>query len=123
MLSLESILLRGPDGANTFLVETLTRYGAVNSSGLKDHAKGSGVSAVEVSAAIKRLEALGRICYKSGPRGSKLWRLVTLPNEARQPGQGTLPTLPAPCPARSEEGAGPCPPDVREFTELRVQDP
>ena len=54
------------------------------------------------------------INFEPGPHNSKLWGLATLPNEAGQARQGVLPTLPAPCPAGSEESARPCLPSIKE---------
>jgi hypothetical protein len=84
--------------ANTsdqFVEEQLTEHGRLNTSELKEIAKTvPGVSGADVSAALKRLAGVGRIDHEPGPRGSKFWYLLTLPENSRQGGQGTLPTLP-----------------------------
>lgn len=102
------------DNAEAFVIEQLEQHGSLTTSRLKELAKGTGISAVAVSGTIKRLDQRNRIAYEPGSRNSKHWHVVTLPKDSRQAGQGTLPTLPAPCPARSEQGAGPCPPLYEE---------
>lgn len=82
------------DRAERFVLDHLGRGTTLNTSELKELARGTGVSGAEVSYAIKRLETTGRIKYTPGHRGAKQWYIPTLPNESGQGGQGTLPRLP-----------------------------
>lgn len=106
------------DAADRFILENLRRYPGTNSTGLKELAKGTGISAVEVSAAIRRLEAVGKIDFEPGPRNAKEWHLTdeadpaekSSARSARYPADpaGTLPgkveDKAAPCPSYKEEG-------------------
>lgn len=103
------------DAADQFILESLRRYPGTNSTGLKELAKGTGLSAVEVSAAIRRLEAVGKIEYEDGPRNAKEWHLTdpaekSSARSARYPAHsaGTLPSKveddAEPCPSYEEEG-------------------
>ena len=93
------------DEAERFILSQLERYEPVNSSGLKDAAKGTGITAIEISNGIRRLHAVGKIDFEKGPKNSKNWRRATLPKESRQSGQGTLPSLPGACRATTGESA------------------
>lgn len=106
------------DAADQFVLKTLRRHPGTNSTGLKDAAKGTGISAVEVSASIRRLEAVGKIDYEPGPRNAKKWHLTdkadlaekSSARSARYPADpaGTLPgeveDEAEPCPSYIEEG-------------------
>jgi len=62
--------------AEAFVETNLGQYGTLNSSALKELAKGSGLRAVDVSAAIKTLETVNRIAFEPGARGAKNWYLT-----------------------------------------------
>ena len=93
------------DAADRFVLDTLERYPFSNSTEIKELAKGSGLAAPQVSAAIKRLHLLRRIEFEAGKRNSKHWYrpdISSLPKMDGQAGQGTLPSLPNP--ARQARG-------------------
>jgi hypothetical protein len=79
--------------AEAFVLEQLDA-GRMNTSMLKRAAKGTGISALDVSGAISRLEKLGRIEHVPGPKNAKMWTAVCLPNDSRQPRQPDLPACP-----------------------------
>ncbi|HUF75364.1 MAG TPA: AAA family ATPase [Longimicrobiales bacterium] len=86
-------------GAEKLVRETLAKAPGCTTTELKKEAQGTGIKAVEVSAAIAALENRGVITFDPGPRNSKLWRLTsdkmsTLPQNSGQAGQGTLPVCP-----------------------------
>ena len=80
--------------AERFVVGELTRRGTLNTTELKELAKGTGVAAVDLSKALKNLEAIGRIGYENGPRNSKMWHLLPLAEGISASRQPTLPGLP-----------------------------
>lgn len=80
--------------AETFVVAQLAAVGRLNTSELKERAKGTGVSGADVSTALRMLANTGRIRYEAGPRGAKFWTVATLPVDSGQGRQPTLPTLP-----------------------------
>ena len=82
------------EAAERFVLHHLTRRGTLNTTELKDVAKGSGVAAVDISKALKNLSAVGQIGYQKGPKNSKRWHLTPLAEESRQPRQPDLPSLP-----------------------------
>ena len=81
------------DQAEAFIREHLSRGARLNTSELKEIAKGTGISAADVSGALKRLESYRVIDFEPGPKGSKMWGLC-LPNTPGNQEQGRLPSLP-----------------------------
>ena len=88
-------------GAEKLVRDALAVSPGMTSGSLKNHAKGTGITAIELSKAIKDLETLGVITHEPGPRNSKHWKLAsTLPQHknadpAGQGGQGQKTTLPS----------------------------
>lgn len=75
------------DRAAAFVIEQLSDGTRLSTSGLKDAAKGTGISAVDLSKALKSLETRKRIDFEEGEKNAKLWGLVCLPEKSRQPRQ------------------------------------
>ncbi len=63
-------------GAERLVREALTKAPGSKSTEIKAYAKGSGIPAVEISAAIKSLERKGVIAFDPGPNNAKLWSLI-----------------------------------------------
>ena len=82
------------ESAERFVLDALTRRSTLNTTQLKQLAKGTGVSGEGVSGAIKALSAIRKIEYEKGPNHSKRWRLVPLAEESGQARQPDLPGLP-----------------------------
>lgn len=100
------------DAADRFVKDMLRRYPGTNSTGLKDLAKGTGINAVEVSAAIRRLSTVKIIEYEDGPRGAKEWHLTDRadPAEKSPATSARYPADPADrLPGRVREEPSPCP--------------
>lgn len=98
--------------ADRFILDNLRRYPGTNSTGLKELAKGTGINAVEVSAAIRRLRAVGKIDYEDGPRNAKEWYVTDRgdPAEKSPARSARYPADPAgTLPGKVEEDAAPCP--------------
>lgn len=92
--------------ADDFVKGRLAQYGTLSSTEIKELAQQvDGLSAVEVSAAIKRLSILKVIDFEKGPRNRKDWRLLSLPEEGGQGRQGSLPSLPKAA-GQAREGTG-----------------
>ena len=80
------------DEAELFVLENLKRRGTLNTTQLKDLAKGgTGVNGEGVSGALRDLSAIGKIGYEKGPNNSKRWHILPVAQESRQP---DLPGLP-----------------------------
>ena len=80
--------------AEQFVLDQLTRRDTLNTTELKALAKGTGVSGVGVSGALRDLSAIGKIGYEKGPNNSKRWHFLPVAQESRQPRQPDLPDLP-----------------------------
>jgi hypothetical protein len=80
--------------AERFVIEQLTRRGTLNTTQLKAFAKGTGVNSVAVSKAIKDLGAVEKIGYEKGPNNSRMWRILPVAQNPRQPRQPDLPACP-----------------------------
>ena len=93
------------EAAERFVIGQLTQKGSLNTTELKDLAKGTGVSGVGVSGAIRDLSAIGKIGYEKGPNNSKKWHFLPIAQESRQPRQPDLPGCPEL--ARQPESAAP----------------
>jgi phage/plasmid primase-like uncharacterized protein len=81
--------------ADAFVLGLLDKHEAPTTTELKGYARGTGFSGEDISQALKRLQADGRITFEAGARGAKHWRL-TLPEDSRQGAQMSLPNLPDP---------------------------
>ena len=80
-------------GAETLVREGLALTPGLTSTELKELAKGTpGVTAIEMTQAIKSLHNRGVITFDPGPRNAKFWRLCELAEPARQAGQLSLPS-------------------------------
>ena len=67
------------DRAEELVVQLLTDSAKrLNTTGVKERSRGSGVPIVDVSAALKQLCERGEIAYENGPRNAKYW-YVTKP--------------------------------------------
>lgn len=100
------------DAADRLILDNLRCHPGTNSTGLKELAKGTGINAVEVSAAIRRLKAVGKIDYEDGPRGAKEWHLTDKadPAEKSSARSATYPADPAETlPGKVDDQAAPCP--------------
>ena len=80
--------------AEQFVLEQLARRGTLNTTELKALAKGTGVSSVGVSGAIRDLSAIGKIGHEKGPKNSKMWHFLPVAQDSRQPRQPDLPGCP-----------------------------
>lgn len=61
--------------AEAFVLTQLEQCPGLGSTELRKAAEGTGVSAQDVSIALRRLEDRGRIEYEAGPRNAKHWRV------------------------------------------------
>ena len=75
------------DRADRFIIEQIKAGDRMNTTQLKDAAKGTGVSGADISRALKVLEMRRKIDFEEGAKGSKMWGLVCLPSDVGQPGQ------------------------------------
>lgn len=75
------------DKAEQFVRDQLAAGDRMNTTQLKDAAKGTGVSGADISRALKHLEMRRHIDFVEGAKGSKMWGLVCLPSDSGQPGQ------------------------------------
>ena len=87
--------------AERLVISMLERRSKRNSTQLKKLAQGQGLSAVDMSKAIKNLKDKGTIWFEKGPNNSKLWSLSCLPSLPVVAGQPELP-LKGGCPAPME---------------------
>lgn len=78
--------------AERFVLDQLARADRLNTTELKDQAKGTGISGADVSQALKALRLRGTIDFELGPKNSRLWNLVA--GQPRQPANGPLACLP-----------------------------
>jgi hypothetical protein len=100
------------DTAERFILDNLERYPFTKSTEIRELAKGTGLNAPQIAAALKRLHLLRKVDFRPGARNAKEWfrpDLVTLPDgkgnlpeNSRQAGQATLPSLSEP--ARQARG-------------------
>lgn len=91
--------------AQEFVVaQTTASPRMLTTSSLKEAAQGTGISAEDLSRALRTLQALGRIDYEKGTRGAKHWFATTLPNSSGKVEEMRLPTLPDQGSARSDPG-------------------
>jgi AAA domain/DnaB-like helicase N terminal domain len=99
------------DQAQAFVMELLAAE-RMTTTALKGAAKGTKVSAVMISGAIKSLETLHAIDFVEGPKGSKLWGKRVVAEKSRQPGQPeeqgefSLPGNQNACPATRPNAVG-----------------
>lgn len=95
--------------AERLVLDQLARRGSLNSSQLKELAKGTGIGAVDVSRAIKNLDALGTISHEKGPKNSKIWSRRLVARESGQPEESWLPGCPevAGQPGKGSSGSSP----------------
>lgn len=85
------------EAARRLVIELLREHGTLNTSEVKEFAKGKGVSAQRISEAIKELAAEGTTRFDLRPKGAKKWYLVEFAQaSSEQPGQARLPRLPTP---------------------------
>ena len=77
-----------------FVIEQLTQKGSLNTTELKVLAKGTGVSGVGVSGAIRDLSAIGKIGYEKGPNNSKKWHILPIAEGISATRQPDLPGCP-----------------------------
>lgn len=88
------------DRAEAFVLDQLGTGDRMNTTELRDAAKGTGVSGADIGRALKTLSMRQRIDYLEGPKGAKQWGLVCLPgnqNNQKQPENlvaGQAPWLP-----------------------------
>lgn len=87
----------GPNRAEQFVIAQVMSHPRRTTTELKSLAKGTGVSAADVSGALVRLQDAGRIGFEGGQRGMPKYWIPTLPNDLGKVAQQTLPTLPEPC--------------------------
>lgn len=95
------------DKAETFVLEALRECGRLNTSELKSAAKGSGVSAADISRTLKLLAMRRIIDFEEGERGAKRWGLTTLPSNSGNVGnlESDLAGQPATLPGNLPEAA------------------
>lgn len=77
------------DAAQKFVIEQLADE-RMTTTALKQAAKGTRISAIQISAAIKSLEALQAIDFEEGPKGAKLWGKRVVAEKVGQPRQPEL---------------------------------
>lgn len=78
-------------GAEKLVRDTLAKASGLTTTDLKAEAKGTGITAVEMSAAIKALKNTGEIEFEQGPKNAKLWRLSACRDSAGNHGNQSLP--------------------------------
>jgi AAA domain len=99
--------------ADQFVLGQLTHRGRLNTSELKEIAKTvPGVSGADVSGALKRLAAVGRIDHQPGAKGAKLWGIADATLVAGQPGQPETQRLPGKDGQPGQPAARPCLPPL-----------
>ena len=101
------------DAATAFVRRNLEEHGQLNTTQVKELAKGSGISALDISAAISRMETLREIAFERGEHNSKNWYLTVVAEKSGQPRQPLVASLPSGCPA-SAKGPSVVAPTVRE---------
>lgn len=81
----------GQDRAERWLLGQLEHAGdRLNTSELKALAKGSGISAADVSSALRQLNLSHRIDWEKGDRGAKRWGLREVAGQGRQRAQNEV---------------------------------
>jgi putative DNA primase/helicase len=84
----------GQDRAERWVIEQLESAGdRLNTTELKALAKGSGISAADVSFAIRHLTLTHRIDFQKGDRGAKCWGLRQVAGQGRQRAQNMVADL------------------------------
>ena len=97
-------------GSEKLVREKLAKSPGSMTKDLKAYAKGTGVSAIEVSQAIRNLENQGVISHEPGPQNAKFWSLREPADNSGQAGQANLPNLPEPAGQDGEAPSEPAPP-------------